>query len=148
MLKRIAPAASLLVVLALAGAAFAGNGAGPNKSSSSSISAPVVVSSATVATPSATSSAATTTPHYGDTITFTVSTTVTTNPFVNLKCYQNGALVGEGWAAFFTGGTGGTFGLYSNPWTGGAADCTADLGMFANNGKWKVLASSNFHVDA
>jgi hypothetical protein len=142
MLKRIAPAASLLAVLAFAGAAVAGNGAGPNKSSSSSISAPVVVS--TIAAPVG---AATSAPQYHDVITFNVSTTATTSPFVNLRCYQNGAQVGEGWATFFTGGTPGTFGLYSNSWTGGAADCTADLGMFTSNSKWKVLASTSFHVN-
>jgi hypothetical protein len=87
-------------------------------------------------------------PHYGDIITFNVSTSETANAYVNLKCYQNAGLVGEGWAAFFAGGTPGKFGLYSGPWSGGAADCTADLGMFANNGKWKVLASTSFHVEA
>ena len=67
---------------------------------------------------------------------------------MNLNCYQNGALVGQGWATFFTGGSPGTFGLSSPIWQSGAADCTADLGMYANNGKWKVLASTSFHVDA
>ena len=147
MFKKIAPAVSLLGVLAVAGTAFAGNGGGPNKSaSSSSISAPVVVSSATV---SATSAASVTSgPHYGDIITFNVSTTETANPYVNLRCYQNGSLVAVGWTTFFAAGTPGSFGLYSNPWSTGAADCTADLGMFASNGKWKVLASTSFHVDA
>jgi hypothetical protein len=143
MLKRVALAASLLASLAVPATALAGNGAGPNKSGSSSISAPVVVSSATVSAASTISS-----PHYGDTITFNVSTTATATAYVNLKCYQGGAVVGEGWAAFFAAGTPGVFGLYSGPWSGGAADCTADLGMFANNGKWKVLASTSFHVDA
>jgi hypothetical protein len=142
MLKRTALAASLLGALALAGAAFAGNGAGSNKSSSSSISPPVVVSSSTAP------DAATTAPNFGDTVTFEVSTTATTTPFVNLNCYQNSALVAQGWATFFAGGTPGTFGLSSPIWKSGAADCTADLGMFSNNGKWKVLASTSFHVDA
>jgi hypothetical protein len=121
MFKRLAPTGALLVALVAAGTAFAGNGGGQAKSSASSISSPIVVD---------------------------VSTTATTTPYVNLKCYQGGVEVGEGWAAFFAGGTPGSFGLYSGPWSGGAADCTADLGMFANNGKWKVLASTSFHVDA
>src|SRR2546423_598443 len=73
---------------------------------------------------------------------------VSSSPYVDLKCYQNGGLVGEGWAAFFAGGTAGTFGLYGGQWTSGAADCRADLGMYENHGKWKVLASTNFHVGA
>jgi len=143
MLQRIALAASLLGALALAGAAFAVNGAGSNKSSSSSISAPLIVSSATASPTTATSG-----PSYGDTITFNVSTTATTSAYVDLKCYQSGTLVGEGMAAFFAGGTPGTFVLRAPQWSGGAADCTADLGMYATNNKWKVLASTSFHVDA
>jgi hypothetical protein len=142
MFKRLAPTGALVVALAATGTAFAGNG-GQAKSSASSISGPIVVG---VATPL--SSAAAPSPSYGDTITFDVSTTATSSAYVDLKCYQGGVFVGEGWAAFFAGATPGSFKLYSGPWTGGAADCTADLGMFASNGKWKVLASTTFHVDA
>jgi hypothetical protein len=136
--------ASFVGALSLAGAAMAGNGAGSNKStSSSSISSPVVVSTAvgTVGTASTTTS-----PTYGDTITFDVSTTET-DPYVNLTCFQNGSQVSEGWAAFRVGAER-TFVLDSPLWSGGSADCTADLGVFANNGKWKVLASASFHVGA
>jgi hypothetical protein len=145
MSKRYAVLVPLATALALAfaSAAFAGNGAGPSKSSSSSISAPVVVSVATVSAAAATSG-----PNYGDIVTFNVSTTETANPYVNLKCYQTGTLVGEGWATFFAVGTAGKFGLYSGPWSGGAADCTADLGLFTSNNRWKVLASTSFHVNA
>lgn len=142
MFKRLAPTGALVVALAATGTAFAGNG-GQAKASSSSISGPIVLG---VGTP--TLSAVAPSPSYGDTVTFDVSTTATTTPYVNLKCYQGGVEVGEGWAAFFAGGAPGSFGLYSGPWSGGAADCTADLGMFANNGKWKVLASTSFHVNA
>jgi hypothetical protein len=137
-LSKIAVAATIAVSLVFAGTAFAG------KTSSSSISQPIVVSSgAPVAGPTST-----TAPQFGDTVTFDVSTTATTTPFVNLNCYQSGALVAQGWATFFAGGTPGSFGLSSPIWKSGAADCTADLGMFSNNGKWKVLASTSFHVDA
>ena len=142
MLQRIAFAVSVVAALAFTGAAAAGNGAGPNRTSSSSISDPIVLSSSSFA------ALATSGPRYGDTITFTVSTTATTQAYVDLKCSRNGALLGEGWSAFFTGGTPGTFGLYSGQWNGGAADCTADLGMFTSNGKWKVLASTTFEVAA
>lgn len=144
MLRKIAFATSLAAALALTGVAFAANGAGSNKNAASSISPPIVVS---VGTPTA-APATTTTPSYGDVVTFNVSTTATTTPFVNLNCYQNGALVAQGWATFFAGGTPGSFGLASPLWKSGAADCTADLGMYSNNGKWNVLASSSFHVDA
>ena len=87
-------------------------------------------------------------PHYGDAVTFTISTTVTDQPWVNLKCYQGGTLVAEGWDGFFAGALGDRlFGLYSPAWTGGAADCTAWLVDYAN-GRWKQLASTSFHVDA
>jgi hypothetical protein len=142
MLHRIALAASFLGVFAAAGAALAANSAGTNKSSSW-ISAPTVVPS--TSSPLAATSTA---PSYGDAVTFTISTNQTSNPFVNLLCYQNGALVLNGWSAFFAGGMGDeTFGLGSPAWQGGAADCTANLDMYSN-GKWKVLASSSFHVNA
>ena len=144
MLRRIAFAMSFAAALALAGVAYAANGVGSNKTSSSSISPPIVVSAGAPAT----APTSTTTPHFGDTVTFEVSTTATTTPFVNLNCYQNGALAAQGWATFFAGGSAGTFGLSSPIWKSGAADCTADLGMYSNNSKWKVLASTSFHVDA
>lgn len=141
MLRKTAFALSLVLVLAFAGAAFAGKSSG-----SSSITGPyLVAASPTGSLLSATSSS---TPHFGDTVTFNVSTTETSNPFVNLNCYQNGIMVMNSWSAFFPGGVDQNFGLYSPSWQGGAADCTADLGMLANNGKWKVLASRSFHVDA
>ena len=131
---------ALLVALALAATAYAGNGAGSNKSSSSYISPPIVVSS--------TLSATTSGPHYRDWITFDVSTTATSNPYVNLYCYQNGTLVLRSTLAYFAGNKDGAFGLYSSWWTGGAADCTANLDMPTNSRKWKTLTSTSFHVDA
>jgi hypothetical protein len=142
MFKRHTVLIPLAAALALActSLAFAGNGVGPNKSSSSSISL-VLMNAATTTT--GTSGAS-----YGNQVTFNVSTTVTAYPFVNLKCYQNGSLVGEGWAGFFAGALGSqAFGLYSPQWTGGAADCTATLDVYSN-GKWKELASTSFHVNA
>jgi hypothetical protein len=84
-------------------------------------------------------------PHWGQTVTFNISTTATTQPWVNLQCYQNGVLVGQGWNGFFVGSlTGWTFTLASPQWTGGAADCTANL----ETPQWAVLASTSFHVYA
>jgi hypothetical protein len=84
------------------------------------------------------------TPNYLDAVTFNISTTATTQPWVNLQCSQNGVLVAQGWNGFFVGSiTGRNFGLYSPQWTGGAADCTAYL----TTPQWAVLASTSFHVD-
>ena len=81
--------------------------------------------------------------HYGQSVTFNVSTTATTEPWVNLKCYQNGVLVAEGWNGYFDRSlTGRNFGLYSPSWTGGAADCTASL----TTPQKAQLASTSFHV--
>jgi hypothetical protein len=140
MLQRIALAVSAAAALAVTGGAAAANSAAPSKSTSS-ISPPIVVSSSSF------TALATSGPRYGDTITFSVDTTATSYPFVNLTCFQNGGLVAQGSATFFAGAPGGTFGLYSPKWTGGAADCTANLDMYWN-GKWKHLASTSFHVDA
>lgn len=83
--------------------------------------------------------------HYGQTVTFNVSTTATDQPWVNLKCYRNGALVAEGWNGYFDGSlTGRNFGLSSPQWTGGAADCTA----YVTTPQWAVLGSTSFHVYA
>jgi hypothetical protein len=139
MLQRIALAVAAAAALAVTGGVAAANGATPAKSTSS-ISNPIVVSSSSF------TALASSGPRYGDTITFAVDTTATSYPFVNLTCSQNGREVAHGSAAFF-GGAQGTFGLYSSKWTGGAADCTANLDMYSN-GKWKHLASTSFHVDA
>jgi hypothetical protein len=81
--------------------------------------------------------------HFGQTVTFTVSTTATDQPWVNLKCYQGRSLVAEGWNGFFDASlTGRDFGLSSPMWTGGAADCTASV----TNPSWTVLGSTSFHV--
>jgi hypothetical protein len=88
-------------------------------------------------------------PHWDGEVTFNVSTTATEQPFVNLLCYQNGALVAEGWEGYFEGSLNSSriFGLASGVWQGGAADCTAWLDMHTRHG-WKQLASTGFHVYA
>jgi hypothetical protein len=88
-------------------------------------------------------------PNYGDTVTFQISTTATTRPYVNLHCYKNGVLVAQGSNGYFDGAlnTSRNFKLSSPQWTGGAADCTAYLDMYTKRG-WSHLASTSFHVDA
>src|SRR5712692_2007810 len=89
-------------------------------------------------------------PDWGDTVTFNVSTTETTEPHVDLKCSQNGVIVYgattgyfEGylwpWTQFMT--------LSSTAWQGGAAECTADLYYFSGR-RTPVLASISFTAGA
>jgi hypothetical protein len=88
-------------------------------------------------------------PHYGDQITFEVSTTATDHPYVNVRCYQGSAFVYDGWVGFFEGAWfGQTFTLSSSYWTGGEADCNARLVMWGKNGRQRTLASMDFHVEA
>jgi len=138
-LSKVAVGATIAVALAFAGTAFAG------KTSSSSITGPYVVTTSTSSAPVAGSTAA---PQFGDTVTFNVSTTQTGNPFVRLVCSGTAENpVGyESWAAFWP--SAGSFVLSSGGWTNGAADCTANLVMYVNSSKYKVIASTSFHVDA
>ena len=84
-------------------------------------------------------------PHWGQQITFNISTTATDQPWVHLKCIQNRTVVAEGWDGYFDGSLSGrNFGLYSGKWSGGAADCTGYL----EKPDWTVLAATSFHVYA
>jgi hypothetical protein len=83
--------------------------------------------------------------HYNQVVRFNVSTTATAEPWVNLKCYQGGTLVAQGWEGYFERSLDdGDFGLNSPMWTGGDADCTAYL----TTPQKAVLASTSFHVYA
>ena len=105
MLSKIAVAATIAVSLVFAGTAFAGK----PSSSSSSITGPYLAGGSSVG-------GAAISPQFGQSITFEVSTNATGNPFVNLNCYQNGALVMNSWSSFFPGGSDQNFGLYSPVW--------------------------------
>ena len=62
--------------------------------------------------------------HFAARVTFTVSTTATASPFVHLRCYQGGTLVGEGRQGFFEGALGNPW-FYLGPtpaWQSGDAD--------------------------
>ena len=147
--KRVAAAAleaSLITALTfglIAGSAFAAKGSatgtgGHRTSGGGSISlAPLVVDLNSNGTP-----------NVGDTVTFNVSTTATSQPFVNLLCYQNGYLVYNSWRGYFVGSLDSSwdFVLGSGAWTAGAGDCTAWLGMYTKQG-YQRLTSTGFHVD-
>ena len=85
-------------------------------------------------------------PDWGDTVTFKVSTTETTEPHVDLTCSQDGVVVYFAttgyfdsylwpWTQFMT--------LSSTAWQGGAAECTAELYYFSGR-RMPVLASISF----
>jgi len=72
--------------------------------------------------------------HWGHQVTFTVSTTVTTEPHVSLKCSQNGVLVYATQTGFYAGYLWPwtqVMTLSSVAWTGGSADCVATLYYFS-----------------
>ena len=133
-------AAALAAVLALPGDAWAAKGAGGGgggkkgggSAGTGTISLVLVDSTDGLA-------------HYGQTVTFAVSTTATSEPWVHLQCYQGRTLVGEGWDGYFEGSLSGRDFVLSSPsWTGGDADCTASL----TDPNWTVLARTSFHVYA
>lgn len=88
--------------------------------------------------------------HWGQRVTFDVSTTATDAPYVDLACSQNGTVV--------LGATAGFFDSYpwpwtqvmtlsSQSWTGGDADCSATLYYLGAKRKY-VLSTLNFHAYA
>jgi hypothetical protein len=91
------------------------------------------------------------TPNYGDTVTFAVSTTATTQPFVTVNCFQNGTLVYQASNGIFAISLNQNFVLQTPAWQGGAADCTAYLQNWDSYSRHHTvtnLASMNFFVGA
>lgn len=77
-------------------------------------------------------------PNWGDLVTFAVSTTETTDPKVEVICFQNGDVVfGAVWP------TTPVLTLSSQSWRGGAAECKATAYYFSGN-KNSTIASLNF----
>ena len=87
-------------------------------------------------------------PHWGQQVTFNVSTAATTEPHVNVTCSQGGVVV--------YGTTTGYFAAYPWPWTqvmtlsstdwsSGAADCVATL-WYASGANMVTLGTMSFHV--
>jgi len=143
--RRIAHAAqicALALALALVPVALAAKGGGHSSSGTSS-------SSITLASPLPYDANGDGLPNYGDAVLFDVSTTATTTPWVNLLCYQNGALVYNGWVGYWDGSLYPTwnFSLTSTAWQGGAANCVAWLDMYTKQG-FKQLASTSFNAGA
>jgi hypothetical protein len=89
-------------------------------------------------------------PNWGDTVTFVISTTATTQPNVGLTCSQNGRVVYSASAGFYDGypwpGTQ-LMTLRSQSWQGGEANCTARLYYFSGTNTVN-LSSINFTAGA
>jgi len=89
-------------------------------------------------------------PHWGQKITFTVSTTATTEPHVSLTCSQNGVVVytnQTGYYASYPWPWTQTMTLSSYAWTGGGASCAAVLYYFSGS-KTVNAFTLNFQVAA
>lgn len=85
--------------------------------------------------------------HTGQQVTFTVSTSATTRPFVSLNCYQDGVWVYTASAGFFPDYPWSqAFTLSSSAWMSGAADCTARLYSTKDGTRTRTLATASFHV--
>ena len=127
--------ASLLIVV-VAGTAFAGKPGSSGTTSSSSLSLKMVVDQNADGAP-----------NWNDQVTFNVSTGATTKPWVKLNCYQGSAWVSTSTAGFFPDYPWApTFTLASGGWMSGAADCTATLYAVTSNGRSKTLATLSLHV--
>jgi hypothetical protein len=89
-------------------------------------------------------------PHWDGQVTFNISTTATTHPYVDLNCYQSGTLVYGAMAGFFASypwqGTQ-NMTLSSASWTGGAASCTATL-YYLSGTKKVILSTLTFQAYA
>jgi hypothetical protein len=137
---RIALVAAFVIALALVPSGLAGKGGGGGKPGGSTggtgtISLVLLNSTDGLA-------------HYGQKVTFAVSTTATSQPFVLLKCYRNGTLVYELANGIFPTSLGQVFTLGPTPaWSGGGADCTASLQNWSGR-KPATLATLNFDVYA
>ena len=86
----------------------------------------------------------------GDTVTFNVSTTATTKPWVTVKCFQNGTLVSKESNGIFPTSLDQIFTLGPTGfWQGGAASCTATLENwdgYSKNGAITALGSMSFQA--
>lgn len=89
--------------------------------------------------------------HYGDDITFEVSTTATDHPTVAASCYQAGQEVYAHTAGFYPDYPWPelrTYTLSSSVWVGGAAECVATMFYSRSNGRVITLATLGFSAAA
>ena len=90
--------------------------------------------------------------NYGEQVTFRVSTSATSYPYVTLTCTQGGSLVYKASKGIFPTSLGQNFTLGpTGYWQGGEAECTAtleDWDSYSKNGSITPLALTSFHVYA
>lgn len=137
---RIALSAALLILaLALVPAAVAGKGGGKGGHTSGTSSLSLVLLDSTDGLA-----------HWGQKVTFNVSTTATTQPNVDLTCSKSGTVVYGATTGFYDGYPWPwtqIMTLSSKSWTGGDADCAALLYYFKGTRKM-ALATLKFHAYA
>ena len=88
--------------------------------------------------------------HWGQSVTYTVSTTATAYPYVLTKCYKGTTLVlstSAGFYASYAWPSAKVVPLQTMLWTGGDADCTATL-YSMDGGSQTNLATIAFHAYA
>ncbi len=86
--------------------------------------------------------------HWGQQVTFNVSTSATTEPHVGLKCSQNSVVVyaaQSGYYASYPWPWTQVMTLSSSAWTGGSAECVASLYYFSGTSS-VTLATLSFNA--
>jgi hypothetical protein len=137
---------ALLVVGLIAGTAFAGKGGG--KGGGGKPTGGGAYSGSVWLAPLVADNDGDGVPSRGDVVTFGISTNDPA-PFVQLDCYQGGALVVFGRKGYFDASIDGNrdFGLASGAWTSGSVDCTGSLVYYTGRGWAKYASTPSFHVD-
>jgi hypothetical protein len=85
-------------------------------------------------------------PHFGGQVTYTVSTSSTSYPYVSTTCYQGSTLVlstSAGFYASYAWPSAQVVPLQSSMWTGGSASCTATL-YSMDSGSASTIATISF----
>ena len=70
------------------------------------------------------------------------------NAMVYAQCFQGGELVFIQYAGLDSNNQAMLILGPTQAWQGGDADCTAEEGYFGNNGRWRSIASTTFHVSS
>jgi hypothetical protein len=90
--------------------------------------------------------------HFGQHVTFVVSTDATAYPWVEVRCFQNGDQVYRQANGIFPTSLNQVFTLGPTPsWSGGDADCTAalqDWDSYSKNEKKVTITTMDFRVYA
>lgn len=89
-------------------------------------------------------------PNWNDSVTYTVATTATTQPYVSTQCYQGTTLVlstNAGFYASYAWPGAQTVPLESNVWRSGGASCAAKL-YSMDGGSQTILATFAYSVGA